>query len=106
MVVTKGKHGGARPNTGGARPGSGRKSRAEEMGLAALLDKCWTLEDREICIKQLSIQAKQGNEKAVSLLLAYTYGKPHETITATITRRDFEVEIGGSSTVSTEEFVN
>jgi len=63
---------------GGARPGAGRKSKAEEFGLAALLDKAWTKADRIEVIETLHKQAKDGNTSAASLLLAYAYGKPTE----------------------------
>ncbi len=109
MEIIKNKRGGARPNTGGRRPGAGRKSKAEEMGLAALLDNCWPVSDRKHVIRTLHLAAKNGNARAAALLLAYTYGKPHETVTATITHREFEVEIGGSTSVGTDEhaeFVN
>lgn len=68
---------------GGARGRSGRKSKAEEMGLQALLDKCWTQADREACIRTLARQAKSPlNDSymdAVKLLMAYCFGKPKET---------------------------
>lgn len=97
-----------RGKNGGKRPGAGRKSKAEEFGLAALLDECWTRAERKEVIRTLYLAAKKGNERAAALLLAYAYGKPHETISATVTHREFEVEIGGSSSVSTNEpqFVN
>lgn len=65
---------------GGKRTGSGRKSKAEEMGLAALLDKCWTKADREACIKTLAKDAKAGDKEAVKILMAYTFGKPKESV--------------------------
>jgi hypothetical protein len=73
MAGVKGKSGGVRPN-------SGRKSRAEEMGLAALLDKCWSVADREACIRSLAKQASQGDIDAVKLLLSYAFGKPKESV--------------------------
>lgn len=92
---------------GGARPGSGRKSRAEEMGLRELLDSAWKLQDRQNVIEKLAELAQGGDVKAAGLLLAYAYGKPHETIQATVTHVDYEVEIGGISTNESEaEFVN
>lgn len=67
-------------NSGGKKGKSGRKSKAEEMGLAGLLDRVWPLQDREDVIKALHAKAVDGNEKAASLLLAYAYGKPPERI--------------------------
>lgn len=63
---------------GGKRGRSGRKSKAEELGLAQLLDKCWTQAHREECITRLSAMARTGNLDAMKLLLAYAYGKPVE----------------------------
>lgn len=67
---------------GGARPGSGRKSRAAEMNLISLLNKCFTPADRERVIIQLAkdCQSKDFHERNESrkLLLAYTFGKPTE----------------------------
>jgi hypothetical protein len=69
---------GQKGNSGGKKGRSGRKSKAEEMGLQALLDKCWTPADREACIKTLAAQANEGDKEAVKLLMAYTFGKPVE----------------------------
>lgn len=71
-----------RANNGGKRPNSGRKSKAEELGVVSLLDKCWKPKDRELVIQNLVIIACNGDAKAAvsaaSLLLAYAYGKPTE----------------------------
>jgi len=69
-----------RKKNGGARPGAGRKSKAEEMGLAALLNKCFTEKDREACITKLVADSKHKEfhirDAARKLLLAYTFGQP------------------------------
>lgn len=65
---------------GGRRANAGRKSKAEELELAGLLDRVWTLQDREDVIRALHARAIDGNEKAASLLFAYAYGKPPERI--------------------------
>jgi hypothetical protein len=67
-------------NSGGKPGRSGRKSKAAEFGLAALLDRVWTIKDREEVIKVLHANAVAGNERAAALLLAYAYGKPTERI--------------------------
>lgn len=72
--------GGVKGNRGGQKGKSGRKSRADEMELAGLLDRVWTLQDREDVLKALHAKAVDGNEKAASLLLAYAYGRPPERI--------------------------
>lgn len=88
---------------GGKKGASGRKSRAEEMGLQALLDKCWTVEDREKCIRAL---AKSANDPlsgdrmdAVKLLMGYTFGKPteHKDITSNGEQLTFTVNLNGGS---------
>lgn len=74
-MVAKGQRGGARPN-------SGRKSKAEELGLVALLDKCWSQTEREKCIRALAKKAKDPLSRdfmeSAKLLLAYCFGKPTE----------------------------
>lgn len=69
-----------RANNGGSRRNAGRKSKAQEMGLAGMLDRVWSLQDREDVIKGLHAKAIDGNEKAAALLLAYAYGKPTERV--------------------------
>lgn len=64
---------------GGKRKGAGRKSKAEELGLVALLDECFTVEERKKVIRVLveaATRAPLFNIEAAKLLLAYTYGKP------------------------------
>lgn len=65
---------------GGARAGSGRKSRAEEMELQSKLDP---MEDD--FLKSLHEQIKKGNPIALKLYAEYRYGKPTDHI-------DLEVE--------------
>lgn len=70
---------GQKGNSGGKKGRSGRKSKAEEMGLAALLDECFPLEERKKLLKvllQAATRAPLFNIEAAKLLLAYTYGKP------------------------------
>jgi hypothetical protein len=57
---------------------SGRKSKAEELGLQELLDTCWPLADRGTAIKKLAALSNRGNLQALQILMAYTYGKPKE----------------------------
>jgi hypothetical protein len=69
-----------RKKNGGKRSGSGRKSKAEEMGLVSLLDECWTLAQRKECVKKLAQLASVGDMDAIKLLMAYTFGKPKESV--------------------------
>lgn len=73
--------GGVKGNSGGKKGRSGRKSKAEEMGLKALLDECFTVEDRKDVLLALVKEARRTpitNMEAVKLLLAYTFGRPVE----------------------------
>lgn len=69
---------------GGKRPGAGRKSKAQELGLIALLDKCFTKADRESCIEKLAEDCKSDDfhvrQESRKLLLSYTFGKPRESV--------------------------
>lgn len=69
-----------RKNNGGVRPNSGRKTKAEELGLKATLDKVFTEKDKQDVFKALLKQARGGSVPHTQLLLAYYYGKPTETI--------------------------
>lgn len=66
----------------GVKGKSGRKTKAEELGLVALLDQCFNQAARERCISQLAkdCNSKDFHERNESrkLLLAYTFGKPTE----------------------------
>ena len=62
----------------GKKGRSGRKSKAEELGLSQLFDTCWPLKDREETVKKLAAMAKRGNMQAIQILFAYAYGKPTE----------------------------
>lgn len=74
---------GVKGKSGGARPAAGRKSKAEEMGLSALLDKCWTVAAREKCIRSLAQKATKGEIEAIKLLMSYAFGKPRESVDLT-----------------------
>ena len=71
-----------RKNNGGKRPNSGRKSKAEEFGMAELLDASLPSGAFEKIAKNLFKLATGSNPKAAvaagSLLLAYRFGKPTE----------------------------
>lgn len=50
------------------------------MGLVALLNECWTLAQRKECIQELAKKASTGDMDAIKLLMAYTFGKPKESV--------------------------
>ena len=104
---------------GGYRPGAGRKSKAEEMGLAKLLDQCFVDEDRRKCIKALleisrSRKASYSDRlKAIEMLLSYTYGRPRQAVELSgtvkhrtveeMTDEELEAIAGGSGAADEEE---
>lgn len=67
---------------GGKRPNSGRKSKAEELGLAALIKASWPEEEQRKAIKKLAQDCNDSEfhvrHESRKLLLAYTFGKPTE----------------------------
>lgn len=69
---------------GGARPGAGRKSNAEKLGIVALLDQCWTVESRQKVIDKLIERAEMGDLEAAKLLFAYRFGKPRQAVDVTV----------------------
>ncbi len=60
---------------GGARPGAGRKSRAEEL---QLIEKLTPLEDE--ALKQLEKGIKANDFAFIKLYFEYFYGKPSDNI--------------------------
>lgn len=75
------------PNFGGARPGAGRKSRAEELGLPALIDEVIGTDGKKKLLARIHKQAMAGSEASQKLLMEYIYGKPteHKKVDAEIT---------------------
>lgn len=71
---------------GGPRPGSGRKSKAEEAGLNELIDSVWPEEKKRKFFESLVRRAMNGNMFAAKLLLEHRYGKPRQ-----------RVELGGAN---------
>jgi predicted SnoaL-like aldol condensation-catalyzing enzyme len=65
-------------NNGGRRPGSGRKSKAEEQLLAESLTPM-----KEDALKALHEGVKKGNAIFVKMFMEYFYGKPKETVKMT-----------------------
>jgi len=66
---------------GGARPGAGRKSKAEEEKIRDLM-KPYSL-DAVQCLANIVVDEKARNSDKISaakLIIEYTYGKPKETV--------------------------
>lgn len=62
---------------GGARPGAGRKSKAEEIKLA---EKMRNILDDETVLTKLAEKVISGDMKAIDLWTGYLYGKPTQRI--------------------------
>ncbi len=69
--------GGARPNSGGKRPGAGRKPKAEEHEIRAALHKAIA---PSAVLAKLAAAIEKGESWAITLYLAYDWGKPKEQI--------------------------
>lgn len=68
-----------RAKNGGARPGAGRKRKADELELQSLLIESWPLDQRRLTLESLATKARGQTKDAIEaarLLLAYAYGKP------------------------------
>ena len=73
---------------GGKTPGAGRKSKAEELGLAAKINLALGEEWTEDVLKAVHKEAVKGSLPHAQLLLAYTYGKPQDKIDLTTNGKD------------------
>ena len=65
---------------GGARPGAGRKPKADEEKLIEKLDD---IIDSKEAIKQLHELLSKGDFRAIQLYFQYRWGKPKEQIDVT-----------------------
>ena len=65
---------------GGAREGAGRKTKAEELGLPAMIDEVAGIDGKKEVLKKVLEQAKGGSYNHQQLFLAYAYGKPVEKV--------------------------
>lgn len=69
-----------RKNNGGAGRGGGRKTKAEEMGLPMLIEEVIGDEGKKALIQKLYDKSvKDGDVKAITLLMSYIYGKPSDS---------------------------
>lgn len=67
---------------GGKRAGAGRKTKAQELGLAEIIDSVWTIPKQKNVLKQLVNDCSSSDfhqrHEARKLLLSYKFGKPTE----------------------------
>jgi len=68
---------------GGARKGAGRKTKAEELELPALIDEVIGEDGKRAVITKLFEKAKTGSYLHTQLLMAYIYGKPQDKLDLT-----------------------
>lgn len=73
---------------GGARPGAGRKTKAEELKLAESIDNALGQDWVDELLKKIHEKAKGGSFLHAQLLLAYKYGKPQDKIDVTTNGKD------------------
>jgi hypothetical protein len=73
MAGQKGKSGGPREN-------SGRKSKAEEMGLPILIEEVIGDEGKKELVKGIFDKARSGSFLHQQMLMHYIYGKPQDNI--------------------------
>lgn len=66
-----------RKNNGGARKGSGRKPKIEELKLIERLDN---VIDSETALSKLKDLIDDGNYNAIKLYIEYRFGKPKEVV--------------------------
>lgn len=89
-------------NRGGARPGAGRKTKAEILGLAAMLDEVCSIEEQKEILRKLAQDAKSNDfgqrHKAREMLLAYKFGKPRES-------KDISIDFSSMSDAELDEFI-
>jgi hypothetical protein len=76
MAGQKGKSGGVREN-------SGRKGKAEELGLPALVEDVLGEDGKKALLVKIAEQAKGGSFAHQQLLMNYIFGKPKEKLDVT-----------------------
>ena len=95
-----------RKNNGGARSGAGRKTKAEILGLAELIDEAWPVEDQKnvlaIPAQDATAEDFSTRHQARQLLLAYKFGKPKDTIETKGTQTVVFKKQGGDSSRDSE----
>lgn len=65
---------------GGKRKNSGRKSKAEELGLPLMIEEEIGEEGKRTIIRKIYEKAKTGSFIHQQLLMAYMFGKPIEYV--------------------------
>lgn len=68
---------------GGFRENSGRKTKAEEMGLPKLIEEVIGEDGKKEIIQKLFEKAKSGSFFHMQMLMHYMYGKPQDNLDIT-----------------------
>lgn len=68
---------------GGKREGSGRKSKAEELGLPVLIEECIGEKGKRLIVEKIYTQAKGGSFPHQQMLMQYMFGKPTDKVDLT-----------------------
>lgn len=68
---------------GGTRNNSGRKSRAEEMGLPTLVEQVIGEDGKKTLLEKIFSKAKEGSFLHQQLLMNYIFGKPTDKLDVT-----------------------
>lgn len=68
------------------KPGPGRPTKAAELGLAALIDKAWPIDEQQRAIRTIAdiitggASSNKDKIAALRLLLEYKFGKPAQVV--------------------------
>ncbi len=81
---------------GGARPGAGRKTKAEEMGLPKLIEDVIGDDGKKRLVQKIMQQAEGGSFPHQQLMMHYMYGKPQDHV---------DVTTGGEKIESVKEII-
>lgn len=73
---------------GGARPGSGRKSKAEELKIAERLDDILGDGWDKAIFEKIKAEALKGSFNHAQLLIQYRFGKPQDKVDLTTNGKD------------------
>lgn len=78
-----------RKNNGGARPGAGRKPKAQEDKIIEKIDEHV---DMDKAFSKMARLIDEGDTRALTLYLHYRFGKPKESVSQTIELNTFKIE--------------
>ena len=74
------RSGGPRPNSGGARPGAGRKKQEHLATFRELVEAVVTPEDFAVMLRAIVVKAQEGDARAFAQIMDRFYGKATEHV--------------------------